>query len=367
MLQQSIAAVRPLDGRAMADARAHLDRLTKPPGSLGRLEELAVQLAGITGERAPRFDRRTIVVATADHGVAARAVSAYPSDVTAQMVTNFLAGGAAISALARLVGAEVVVLDVGVAGAVHTGHAPGRPGTRLIDARIRDGTADMSIGPAMTRDEALRAIQAGLQLATDLAAGGVRLVGLGEMGIGNTTAASAVVAALTGLPPRRVVGRGTGLDEEGLARKVDVVETALAVNRPDAGDPVGVLACVGGLEIAALVGLAIGSAAAGLPVVLDGFIVGAAALVATRLCAALPGRLVAAHRSAEPGHAVVLDVLGLRPLLELDLRLGEGTGAALAIGLIDAACRVRDEMATFESAAVSGPLDARAAMPDKVV
>ena len=352
----AIETMGPLDMAAMSAAQARLDQLTKPPGSLGRLEDLVVTLAGISGRADAPVDRRTIVVAAGDHGVARRGVSAYPPAVTPQMVANFVAGGAAINVLASAAGASVVVIEVGVAEPVPAVPRAGRHGGRLVRAHVADGTADMSEGPAMDRATAIRAIGVGLRLVERLRArGGLQLLGVGEMGIGNTTSASALVAALTGEPVPRVTGRGTGIDDSTHARKMAAVQQALAVNRPDPADPVGVLAAVGGLEIAALVGLMLGAAAAGIPVVLDGFITGAAALVAAALAPTLPPRLIAAHRSTEPGHAIVLDRLGLRPCLELDLRLGEGSGAALAIGLIVAACRVRDEMATFESAAVSGP------------
>ena len=343
----------PPDADARAAASAHLDSLTKPPGSLGRLEALAVQLAGITAEPWPTFSRRAIVVAAADHGVAAQGVSAYPSDVTPQMVTNFLRGGAAINALARTVDAEVIVVDAGVAGSIPS--VEPRADVRLITARIRPGTSDMSVGPAMTRAEALTAIALGISIAGDLAQDGVDLLGVGEMGIGNTTAASALTAAMTGLPSERVTGRGTGVDDATHRHKVGVVTRALGRNQPRPADPVGLLAAVGGFEIGVLVGLMLGAAAARIPLILDGFITGAAALIAAGLAPGIEPRLIAAHRSVEPGHAVVLERLGLRPLLELDLRLGEATGAALAMSLIDAAVAVRDGMATFDSAGVSGP------------
>ena len=353
-LQATIDQIGPLDEAARVAAVEHLDQLTKPPGSLGRLEELAIQLAGITGEPAPTFDRRAIVVAAADHGVTAQGVSAYPPAVTAQMVANFVAGGAAINVLARLAHADVLVVDVGVASPVSAELSPrSRAGGRLLTRRIRPGTADLSAGPAMTRQEAIAAIDIGLDIARQLDEEGVRLVGLGEMGIGNTTAASAVVAALTGRPPAEVTGRGTGVDDATWRHKVAVIERGLEANSPDPADALGVLAAVGGLEIALLTGLALGAAAECIPVIVDGFITGAAVFVAARLCPALPPRLVAAHRSVEPGHAVVLDHLGLRPLLDLDLRLGEGTGAALAMTLVDAAVHIRDGMATFESAGVA--------------
>ena len=357
-LQEAIAAIGPLDSRAMAAAQARMDGLTKPPGSLGRIEELAVQLAGIRGQEAPGVRRRTIVVVAADHGIARRGVSAYHPEVTAQMVANYLAGGAAINVLAGLASAEVLIVDAGVATTIPRTVDGGTSSTRLLSAPIRAGTADMSVGPAMTPAETMSAIDLGLGIARDLAIAGTDVIGLGEMGIGNTTAASALVAVLTGLPVSAVTGRGTGIDDAALDSKVALIERAIAVNRPSAADPLSVLAAVGGLEIATLVGLILGAAAAGIPVILDGFITAAAGLVAACLCPPLPPRLIASHRSVEPGHAAVLERLGLRPLLELDLRLGEGTGAALALGLLDAACAVRDGMATFASAGVSGPAGA---------
>jgi nicotinate-nucleotide--dimethylbenzimidazole phosphoribosyltransferase len=352
-LAAAVARIGPLDESAMAIAAAGLDGLTKPPGSLGRLEGIVVDLAGITGRAAPSVDRRTIVVAAADHGVARQGVSAYPAAVTTQMVANFLGGGAAIDVLAAGLRARLVVLDVGVAGPAPTTEPVS--GVSYLGRRVRAGTDDLSVGPAMSRDEAQQAIGIGLAVAEALAADGVELLGVGEMGIGNTTAASAIVAAMTGGAPGSVTGRGTGLDDAGRARKIATIERALARNATRPDDPVGVLAAVGGLEIAALCGLILGAAAAAIPVVLDGFITGAAALLASTLAPDLPPRLFAGHRSVEPGHAVVLARLWRDPLLDLDLRLGEGTGAALAMGIITAAVRLRDGMATFEGAAVSGP------------
>jgi nicotinate-nucleotide--dimethylbenzimidazole phosphoribosyltransferase len=375
-LETAIAAIRPLDDDAMIAARAHLDSLTKPTGSLGRLEDLAVQLAGITGDPTPALEPRRIVVIAADHGIAHHGVSAYPPEVTGQMVDNFLAGGAAISALARLVQASVVVVDAGVGrppptesdAAVSVRLVAGTrlvAGIRLVSAPIGRGTGDISVGPAMSRHDALRSIELGLRIAADNASDGVRLVGTGEMGIGNTTSASAITAVMTGRPVRTVTGRGTGVDDPAWARKVQLIERAIAVNNPDRRDPLGVLAAVGGFEIGALVGLILGSSATRIPVVLDGFITAAAALLAVEMCPAVGPRLIAAHRSPEPGHAIALERLGLSPLLELDLRLGEGSGAALAIGLLDAATRARDEMATFESAGVSGRRDDLAPVLDR--
>jgi nicotinate-nucleotide--dimethylbenzimidazole phosphoribosyltransferase len=356
-IEAIVARILPADRDAMTAASAHVDRLTKPPGSLGRLESIAIRLAGIRGHVVTDIERPVVIVFAADHGVAARGVSAYPSEVTAQMVANFAAGGAAINVLARAAGAELVVVDIGVRGVEAASAEPmtaSARGARLVRARVAPGTRDLSTEPAMTRDEALAAIDIGRGVAADAIADGADLIAIGEMGIGNTTAASALVAALTGRPPADVTGRGTGVDDGGLARKIALIETALVLHRPDPRDPAGTLAAIGGLEIAGLVGAILAAASAGVPVVLDGFITGAAALVAAAIAPNLPDRLIAAHRSVEPGHAIVLDRLGLVPLLELDLRLGEGSGAALAIPLIRAAARICGEMATFEQAGVSG-------------
>lgn len=375
-LDEIAGAILPLDAASMAAASAHLDRLTKPPGSLGRLEDLAVQLAGIRGRPVTAIDNPAVVVFAADHGVTAQGVSAYPPEVTAQMVANFAAGGAAINVLARAAGARLVVVDIGVAGDAepardvepardaepaddHRGAGSaaatgtGGPGARLVLARVASGTRDMTMTAAMTRDEARAAMDVGRRVVEELVTDGLDLLAVGEMGIGNTTAASAIVAALTGRPPAEVTGRGTGVDDPGLGRKVRAIEAALALHRPDPADPLSVLAAVGGLEIAGLVGAILAAAAARVPVVLDGFITGAAGLLAAALAPNLAGRLIASHRSVEPGHAIVLDRLGLEPLLDLRLRLGEGSGAALAIPLLVSAARICGEMATFEGAGVS--------------
>jgi len=348
--------VAPLDHAAMAAAGTRLNRLTKPPGSLGRLEALATQLAGITGSELPRAERAAVVVFVADHGVTAQGVSAYPSDVTAQMVANFMRGGAAINVLGRLVGAVVTVVDVGVCGAIPRVEPESADrGARLVVARVAEGTRDMTVGPAMTRAEATRAIDVGRSVAADLIEAGVDVIAVGEMGIGNTTAASAIVAAMTGRAASEVTGRGTGLDDAAVGRKVAVIAAALARHRPDSGDPIGVLAAVGGLEIAALVGAILACAEARVPLVLDGFITGAAALVAAAIAPPAVPRMIASHCSAERGHRVVLEDLGLEPLLDLELRLGEGSGAALALPLVRAATAILAEMATFDQAGVSGP------------
>jgi nicotinate-nucleotide--dimethylbenzimidazole phosphoribosyltransferase len=343
-------AIPPLDEDAAARARAHQLTLTKPPGSLGRLEDLAVFYAAARGAfPVPPPARARVYVFAADHGVAAEGVSPYPPSVTAAMVANFLAGGAAINVLARACALELAVVDVGVATPLPDTAGGDVP---LIRARVRAGTANMRHEPALSRGEAEAALDVGARLATQAAAEGVSLLGAGEMGIGNTTAAAAVVAAATGAAPEDVVGRGTGIDNAGLARKIVVVRDALARHAPDRGDPVGLLAAVGGLEIAAMAGLMIGGAAHRVPVVVDGFISGAAALVAVAIAPAVRGYLCFSHLSAERGHRIACEALDARPLLDLGLRLGEGTGAALAMQLLRAAVALQGEMATFASASV---------------
>jgi nicotinate-nucleotide--dimethylbenzimidazole phosphoribosyltransferase len=346
MLSRLLEAIAPLPAQDPA-AQAHLDSLTKPPGSLGRLEEIALRLAWVRGGP-PSVVAPAIFTLAADHGVTAEGVSAYPQSVTAQMVENFLRGGAAVNVLARQAGARVVVADFGVASPLGAG-----PG--LVVRRVGPGTANFAIGPAMTRAQAIGAIEAGADLAEEAIAGGADLLGTGEMGIGNTTAASAITAALTGADAEAVTGRGTGADEATLRRKVEVVRRALAVNAPDPRDGLGVLERLGGFEIGGLVGVILAGAAHRVPVVLDGFIAGAAALIAVTLAPAARDVLFAAHRSAEPGHAVLLRRLELEPYLDLAMRLGEGTGAALFIHLARAAALVYREMATFKAAGVDGP------------
>lgn len=346
-LARLLDAIRPPDARAAADAQRHLDALTKPPGSLGRLEELAVRLAVLRGGP-PSVERPVIFTFASDHGVVAEGVSAYPQSVTAQMVENFLRGGAAINVLARQASARLVVADFGVATPL-----PLRP--ELVARRQGPGTANMAEGPAMTRAAAVTAIEAGAGLAEEALAGGADLVGTGEMGIGNTTAASAITAALTGRPVESVIGRGTGIDAPGLERKAGAIRRALAVNRPDPADALDVLAKVGGFEIAGLAGVILAAAARQVPVALDGFISSAAGLVAARLAPDARHVLFASHRSAEPGHAAILAELGLVPYLDLAMRLGEGTGVALFVHLARAAALIYREMATFKSAGVDGP------------
>lgn len=347
-LEQTIAQIAPLNNEAMAEARARQDVLTKPQGSLGRLEALATHIAGITGNPRPRLLQPAVVVMAGDHGVAAQGVSLYPAEVTPQMVLNFLRGGAAINVLARHVGARVVVVDMGVAVDLP-------PHPDLLVRKIAHGTRDFSREPAMSREQARQAVETGIAVVEEVIAAGVDVVATGDMGIGNTTPSSAIVAAITGRPVAEVTGRGTGLDDAGLARKVAVIEAALALHRPDPADGLDVLAKVGGLEIGGLAGVIIGAAARRVPVVVDGFISGAAALIACTLAPAAQPYLIAGHRSVERGHQAVFSRLDLEPLLDLGLRLGEGTGAVLAISLCQAACKILDEMATFGEAGVSGP------------
>ena len=351
-LDELLTRIAPLNRDAMDRAAHRLDRLTKPPGSLGRLETLAIQLAGIRGELVTAIERPAIAVFAGDHGITRQGVSPYPSEVTRQMVANFASGGAAINVLARAAGADLVVVDVGVAG---DPLAPAvlAAGTRFVDARVAAGTRDCSQAPAMTEGEALAAIEAGRRIVGELDERGCDLLGVGEMGIGNTTASSAIVAALTGRPAIEVTGRGTGLDDEGVRHKAAVIDAALARHAPDPRRPLQVLTAVGGLEIAALVGAILAAASARIPVVLDGFITGAAALVASGLAPGFAPRLIASHRSSEPGHGIVLEALSLDPILDLGLRLGEGSGAALAIPVVAAAAAIVGGMATFEDAGVT--------------
>ncbi len=341
----------PRDSVAAERAAQRLDRLTKPPGSLGRLERLAVALAAIQGEERPRVAPPGVLVFAADHGVAAEGVSAFPQAVTAQMVANFAAGGAAINVFSRQHGARLEVIDVGVATPLPEGLAD-HP--QLVHDRVRPGTANMLETDAMCREEAERAMQAGVRAAERAVAAGCRCLIVGEMGIANTTASSALLAVLTGEPLDRLVGPGTGIDAARLAHKRAVIERALAARRPDPADPLGALAAVGGLEIAAMAGALLGGASHRLPLLVDGFIATLAALIACRLEPALRDYLVFGHRSREPGHELALAALKAHPLLDLELCLGEGSGAALAFPLLDSACRMLAEMATFGDAGVAG-------------
>jgi nicotinate-nucleotide--dimethylbenzimidazole phosphoribosyltransferase len=347
LLADTVAAITGPDLAALTAARDRQAMLTKPPGSLGVLEDVSVQLAGLAGVCPPPLPEPAVVaIFAADHGVHAQGVTPWPQEVTAQMAANFLAGGAVINALAAQTGADVVVVDIGVAGDL-----TGAPG--LIDRKVRPGTSDMTEGPAMSRDDAMRAVEVGIEVAQGLIAAGARCLLTGDMGIANTTASAALVAVFTESAPADVTGRGTGVDDAMLAHKVEVVERALDRHRPDPADPIGVLAAVGGLEHAGLAGLILGAAAARVPVVLDGVIACSAALIARALCPLCTGAMIAGHRSVEPGASVALDALELVPLVDLDLRLGEGSGATLALPLVQGAARVLRDVATFDSAGVT--------------
>ncbi|MBM2824478.1 MAG: nicotinate-nucleotide--dimethylbenzimidazole phosphoribosyltransferase [Dehalococcoidales bacterium] len=346
LLATVIARIKPLDEKAMAEARARQDQLTKPQGSLGRLEALSIQLAGIQGQPIPHIRHKAIITMAGDHGVVAEGVSAYPQEVTPQMVSNFLRGGAAINIIARQVGARIVVVDMGVAAEL-------KANPRLLSRKIAPGTRNMAVGPAMTREQALTAIESGMEIVNAEIAKGLDIVGTGDMGIGNTTASSAICAVMTGRSVAEVTGRGTGIADAQLKHKIAVIERALSVNHPDPKQPLEVLAKVGGFEIAGLVGVILAAAAHRLPVVIDGFISGAAALVAVALSPPVKDYLIAAHVSAEPGHRLLLESLGLKPFLDLGMRLGEGTGGALGIFLAETAARILADMATFAEAGVS--------------
>lgn len=345
-LSDIVEMIRPLDKEAMAQAQVRQDQLTKPQGSLGRLEALSVHLAGIQVKPIPQIKHKVIITMAGDHGVVAEKVGNWPQEVTAQMVHNFLRGGAAINVIAQQVGARLVVADLGVASEL-------KSHPRLLSRKIAYGTQNMALGPAMTEKQAIRAAETGIDIIQAEIAKGLDIVGVGDMGIGNTTASSAICAAITGEVVAEVTGRGTGLTDEQLAHKVAVIQKALSVNRPDPKQPLDVLTKVGGFEIGGLVGVMLGAAAHRLPVVLDGFITGAAALIASALCPRLKDFLIASHVSAEAGHPLLLKYLGLKPLLNLGMRLGEGTGAALGIFLAEAAARILGEMATFTEAGVS--------------
>ncbi len=349
-LSRILGRIRHADARAADRALARQLTLTKPPGSLGRLEDIAVRLAGIFGAERPIIRDKAVIVAAADHGVVDQGVTAYPQAVTAQMVLNFLAGGAAVSVMARLGGVRQVVVDAGIASEL-----PDHPDLRVLG--IGSGTADISRGPAMSRSQAIRCVVAGSHLATEVAASGVDLIAAGDMGIGNTTSSSAIASAVTGRSPTETTGEGTGRTRDELAGKVAIVARALEVNSPDQEDPIDVLQKVGGFEIGVLAGVILGCASSRRPVVLDGFISGAAALIARGLSPAAGDYMIASHRSAEKGHRVVLSHLGLEPLLDLGLRLGEGTGAVLAMPIIEAAAACLSEMATFTGAGVSDRRD----------
>ena len=346
MIEETIKNIRPPDKESMKQAALRQAQLTKPRGSLGVLEDLSIQIEGIMCRPLPEINHKVILTMAADHGVVAEGVSLYPQDVTRQMVLNFLNGGAAINVLGRLVGARLTVVDMGVKGGLD-------PHEGLVCKMVDFGTASMLRGPAMTRAQAMDSITGGIEVVRSELEKGMDIIGVGEMGIGNTTAASAIISAITGKTPQMVTGRGTGLDDEHLKLKIEIIRQALDLNKPDKNDALDVLSKVGGFEIGGMAGAMLAAAAAGVPVIIDGLISGSAALIATGLCPRLKPYLIASHLSAEPGHAACLKHLGLRPLLDLNLRLGEGTGAALGIFLCEAAVKTLAQMATFEEAEVS--------------
>ncbi|MGC0378450.1 nicotinate-nucleotide--dimethylbenzimidazole phosphoribosyltransferase [Streptomyces sp. SAI-229] len=347
LLAETVAQIRPLDAKALGEAWERQKRMTKPAGALGMLEIISAQLSGLSRQCPPPIpEPAAVAIFAGDHGVHAQGVTPWPQEVTAQMVANFLGGGAVCNAFAAQVGAEVCVVDVGVSSDL-----PATPG--LLPRKIRAGTSDMTTGPAMTREEAKKAIEVGIETARDLVAAGNKALLTGEMGIANTTASAALISVFTGADPAEVTGRGTGINDETLARKTEVVRRALELHQPDPADPVGVLAAVGGFEHAAMVGLLLGGASLRTPVILDGVSAGAAALVARAIAPEVLAACIAGHRSAEPGHVAALNKLGLRPLVDLDLRLGEGTGALLALPLVQSTARAMHEVATFDSAGVT--------------
>lgn len=375
-IQETIKQIEGLDYQLMQKAQERIDSLTKPLGSLGRLEELAKLIVGMTKKESPLFKNKVIFTLVADHGVAEEGVSAYPKEVTCQMVDNFLKGGAGINVLAKHIGARVVVVDMGVAAEINP-PSPGRSSEKIgfggssaealplskyrrakADKNFRDkkinlGTKNMAKEPAMTKDEAIRAIEAGIEIFKEEMSGGIDIVGTGDMGIGNTTASSAITAVFTGKQVDEITGRGTGIDEQVLKNKIAVIKKAIEINRPNPKDPLDVLSKVGGFEIGGLVGIILASASQRVPIVIDGFISGAAALVASHLEPKVKDYLIASHCSVEKGHRVILNHLGLQPILDLNLRLGEGTGAALGMSIVEAAVKILTQMATFKAAGVS--------------
>ena len=350
LIDRTVNEIIPLDESPMDAARARQDQLTKPLGSLGRLEELSIRLAGIFGVATPRISKKTVILAAGDHGVVAEGISAYPQDVTPAMVMNFLGGGAAINVLAGHAGANIVVIDAGVAADL-----PEHP--QLRSAKMGRGTENIAVGPAMTREQAIQCLELGIETAREQIAAGADLLSCGDMGIGNTTPSSAITSVSTGAATDITTGRGTGLDDAGLAHKSTIVQRAIDVNKPEPKDGLDVLMKVGGFEIGVLAGVYLGAAAGKRPVVVDGFISGAAALIAYAIAPNAAQSFIASHQSVEPGHRISLSHMGLEPLLELGMRLGEGSGAALAIPIVEAAAKCLSDMTTFAEAGVSEKIE----------
>ena len=350
LIDRTVNEIIPLDESAMDAARARQDQLTKPLGSLGRLEELSIRLAGIFGAATPRISKKTVILAAGDHGVVAEGISAYPQDVTSAMVMTFLGGGAAINVLSGHAGANIVVIDAGVAADL-----PEHP--QLRSAKMGRGTENIAVGPAMTREQAIQCLELGIETAREQIAAGADLLSCGDMGIGNTTPSSAITSVITGAATDITTGRGTGLDDAGLAHKSTIVQRAIDVNKPEPKDGLDVLMKVGGFEIGVLAGVYLGAAAGKRPVVVDGFISGAAALIAYAIAPNAAQSFIASHQSVEPGHRISLSHMGLEPLLELGMRLGEGSGAALAIPIVEAAAKCLSDMTTFAEAGVSEKIE----------
>ena len=348
-LNEIVNTIGDLDAAAMDAAQKRQDQLTKPPGSLGVLEQISIRLAGIQRRPLPAIGQKVVIVMAGDHGIAEIGASAYPPEVTAQMVYNFAGGGAAVNVLAKHADVRVVVVDMGVKEDIDC--------ESVLDKKIRRATANMTEGPAMSRDEATAAVMTGVEVAWEVIKSGASLLATGDMGIGNTSASSAIIATLGNLPVESVIGRGTGLDDRALANKTMLVKKALDVNKPDKDDPIDVLAKVGGLEIAGLSGVILGAAARRIPVIIDGFISGAAALAAAKLAPKSVNYMIASHLSAEPGARHVMTEIGLVPMLHMDMRLGEGTGAVLAMNIVEASTKILNEMATFAQAGVSDAHD----------
>ncbi len=366
LLEKTIKKIGGLDYILMEKAQERLNNLTKPQGSLGRLEELAKLIVGITRNENPVLRNKVIFTMSGDHGVTEEGVSAYPKEVTPQMVYNFLRGGAGINVLAKHVGARVVVVDMGVACDL-------KPHKDLVIKKVNYGTKNMVKGPAMSKNEAIKSVEGGIEVFEEefSAKGGsassqekgIDIVGTGDMGIGNTTPSSAITSVITGKPVENVTGRGTGIDDETLSNKIEVIKKAIRVNKPDAKDAIDVLSKVGGFEMGGLAGVILAAASRRVPVVIDGFISGAAALIAYKLVPEVKNYMIAAHCSVEKGHRAILDYIGLSPLLDLNLRLGEGTGSALGMSIVEASIKILTQMATFQSAAVSKKIGKQSRIP----
>ncbi|MDI6802107.1 MAG: nicotinate-nucleotide--dimethylbenzimidazole phosphoribosyltransferase [Thermodesulfovibrionales bacterium] len=357
LLNETLINIKPINAEFYAVAQRHLDNLTKPLGSLGRLEEFARKLVAITENKSPILDKKVVFTFAGDHGITEEGVSAYPKEVTPQMVFNFLRGGAGINVLARHAGAEVIVVDIGVDHDFGNPPIPplvkGGEGGLFVSMKVVRGTRNFAKGPAMTMDEAVKCLEVGIELANGYAKKGYKIFATGDMGIGNTTPSSAIAAVLTGKPVPEVTSKGTGISDESLQKKIAVIEEGIRLNNPDSDDAIDVLAKVGGAEIGGIAGLILGAAANGIPVIIDGFISTAGALIAYCIKPEVTDYMFAAHNSVEIGHEAMLEKMGLKPILDLDLRLGEGTGAALAMLMIDAGLKIYKEMATFNEAGVS--------------